>query len=90
MLKRVGQLRALLLEMESSLGLTELSPSERDVLYAISAICDVDPSGAKSEAIRAHPLVVAIPPASFHRALRALIDQGYVQPAEHRRAGLYI
>lgn len=89
-LKNLGQLRALMLEMEASLGLLSLSQGEKDVLYAISSLSEGEGGQVRSEAIRSHPLVVDMPPASFHRALRALVDRGLVRLAPERRAGVYV
>lgn len=89
-LKTLGQLRALLVQMETSLGLLDLSQNEKDVFYAISSIGDPMAVAVRSEAIRQHPLVINMPPASFHRALRGLIDRGLIGHAPQTRAGQYI
>lgn len=89
-LKNLGQLRALMLEMETSLGLVELSQGERDVLYAVSQIVGTSELQVRSEAIRSHPLVAGMPPASFHRALRGLLDRGMLRLAPERKSGAYI
>lgn len=89
-IKSVSQLRALLLEMETALGLVELSPNERDVLYAINEVSAGLPKAAKSDAIRSHPLAAAIPQATYHRALKSLVQRGLVQHAPDTKAGAYV
>ena len=89
-LKNVAQLRTLLFEMETSLGLTSLSPNERDVLYAINEVGTGLPRMARSDAIRSHPLAAAIPQATYHRALKNLLDQGLISHAPESKAGLYV
>ncbi|MBI1219176.1 MAG: hypothetical protein GC186_11565 [Rhodobacteraceae bacterium] len=89
-IRSLAQLRALLLDMESELGLIDLTPVEKDVFYAISEVTIGEPPVARSEAIRSHPLTVTIPQATFHRAIRSLVDRGYIQHAPDSRAGLYI
>jgi hypothetical protein len=90
LIKNVAQLRSLLLEMETSLGLLELSQNERDVLYALQALSGESTSGVRSEAIRSHPLAASIPQASYHRALRGLLDRRLIDHAPHTRSGIYI
>lgn len=89
-LKNVAQLRTLLFEMETSLGLADLSPNERDVLYAINEVGVGQPRMARSDAIRSHPLAAAIPQATYHRALKNLLEQGYICHAPESKAGLYV
>lgn len=89
-IKSVAQLRALLFDMEKSLGLVDLSPNERDVLYAINEVSSGSPKKARSEAIRSHPLAAAIPQATYHRALKSLVQRGFVAHAPDTRAGHYV
>ncbi|MEY4982183.1 MAG: hypothetical protein RIR62_449 [Pseudomonadota bacterium] len=89
-IKSVAQLRALLLEMETAMGLTDLSPNERDVLYAINEVGTGSPRAARSDAIRAHPLAAAIPQATYHRALKSLVHRGLVAHAPETKAGHYV
>lgn len=76
--------------MEKSLGLVELSPNERDVLYAINEVSSGTPKAARSEAIRNHPLASAIPQATYHRALKSLVQRGLIAHAPETRAGHYV
>ena len=89
-IKSVAQLRALLFEMESALGLVDLSPNERDILYAINEVCTGYPRAARSDAIRNHPLAAGIPQATYHRALKSLVLRGLIAHAPDTRAGHYI
>lgn len=88
--KSVAQLRALLFEMEKSLGLAELSQNEKDVLYAINQLAKSDANLVKSDQIRSHPLVSEFPSASFHRALKSLLKRGLVSHAPETKARSYI
>lgn len=76
--------------METNLGLASLSPNERDVLYAINEVSAGTPRAARSEAIRSHPLAAAIPQATYHRALKSLVQRGLVAHAPETKAGLYV
>lgn len=89
-IKSLAQLRALLFEMETTLGLVELSQNERDVLYAIREVVSGSTRAARSDAIRNHPLAAAIPQATYHRALKSLVQRGLVGHAPDTRAGQYV
>lgn len=89
-IKSVAQLRALLFEMETTLGLVDLSPNERDVLYAINEVSTGSPKAARSDAIRSHPLAACIPQATYHRALKSLVQRGMIAHAPDTRAGHYV
>lgn len=89
-IKSLAQLRGLLFEMEKAIGLVDLSQNERDVLYAINEVSNGTPRGARSDAIRSHPLAAAIPQATYHRALKSLVQRGLVAHAPDTRAGHYI
>jgi hypothetical protein len=89
-IKSVAQLRALLFEMETTLGLVDLSPNERDVLYAINEVSTGSPKAARSDAIRSHPLAACSPQATYHRALKSLVQRGMIAHAPDTRAGHYV
>lgn len=89
-IKSLAQLRALLFEMEKTLGLVDLSQNERDVLYAINEVSAGASRAARSDAIRNHPLAAAIPQATYHRALKSLVERGLIAHAPDTRAGLYV
>lgn len=89
-IKSLAQLRALLFEMETALGLVDLSQNERDVLYAIKEVANGPSRTARSEAIRNHPLAAAIPQATYHRALKSLVQRGLIGHAPDTRAGQYV
>lgn len=76
--------------MEEALGLRDLSVNERDVYYAIYEASTGSPRSARSEAIRAHPLAAQIPQATYHRALKSLVDLGLVAHAPDTKAGQYV
>lgn len=89
-IKSLAQLRSLLFEMEKTVGLVDLSQNERDVLYAINEVSQGTPRAARSDAIRNHPLAAAIPQATYHRALKSLVQRGLVAHAPETRAGHYV
>ncbi len=83
------EVRQLLRAMEVEVGLEVLSNKERDVLYAVRRLTEGRAS-ARSEAIRAHPLVATMTHPTYHRALRSLVEKGYLDHAPETLAGAYI
>jgi len=89
LLDYVVEVRRILQTMEAESGLDQISEKERDVLYAISRLSQID-SSVRSEAIRAHPLVAAMTHPTYHRALRALVEKGLITHKPNTKAGTYI
>ena len=87
----VARLRELIAGMERDLGLTELSPAQLDVLYAVRLVCDATPDAvAETANIRRHPILQSMSQPTFHRALRILLNQGYVAPNTNGRTKRYV
>lgn len=85
----VAQLRELLLGLEHDLGIGELSRNELDVLYALKLLGESEEAVVRSDAIRRHNLCSAIATPTFHRALRALVEKGFVDHAPLTKARAY-
>ena len=68
-------LRALLRSMERDLGLEDLSAVELDVFLAAQSVASEDDALLTSAQLRNHELVEDIPPATFHRALKSLVQR---------------
>ena len=85
----VAQLRELLLGLEHDLGIADLSRNELDVLYAVKLLGETDESIVRSDAIRRHTLCSAIATPTFHRALRSLVEKGFVEHAPMTKARAY-
>ena len=77
-------------DMERSAGLSDLSPIERDVLYAVSELDAGSGEVVRSETIHAHDLVRGVPVATFHRAVRELVQRNFLQMAPGRKRGAYV
>ncbi len=83
-------LRTLSRTIEQDLGLSDLSAAELDILLAAQSL-NTNPSDVlTSSDIRHHRLVQSFAPATFHRALRALIERGYLKKAEGAKAKSYV
>ena len=86
----ISAMRGLLLEMESSAGLTVLPPAERDVLCAAHAVTAGADGALSSEAIRQNPIARHLSPPTYQRALRSLVRKGYLRRAPGRKRGAYM
>ncbi len=86
----ICNLRSLLRTMERDLGLDHLSTPELDVFLAAQSICEDETSIVTSSQLRNHQLVSVFPPATYHRALRALVERGYLRKADGAKAKSYM
>ena len=89
-LRAIFELRDMLRQMERDIGLEDLSRAEKDVFQAAHKLTDEPGHLVRSEQIRQHPLTCDITQATFHRALRSLLDLGFLERPEGARAKHYI
>ena len=88
-LKKLAQLKAVILGMEKDFGLADLTEQERRILSAMSEIGSSDDSLVSSKALRNSLYCADLSAPTYHRALKALLDKQYLKPAEGRKTGLY-
>lgn len=88
-LSHVAMLRVLALSMETDLGLDRLSGDERNLIYAMSALTADGQETLRSDEMKRHPLCRRLSHPTFYRALRALLDKGYVSRSGPRKTGTY-
>lgn len=88
-ISKLAELRKLLLGMERSLGLQELSMAERDIYYAATDIAETH-DRVQTTGLMEHTLVVDISRPTFFRALKSLVEKGYLSHCSQRARGLYI
>ncbi len=87
-ISKLTELRKLLLGMERSLGLQELSHTERDIYYAASDIAKTEKQ-IRTTGLMEHALVAEVSRPTFFRALKSLVEKGYLAPSQGRSRGLY-
>ncbi len=78
-----------MISMEKSLGLDQLSPIERDVYCAaneLAATCDQ----VKTTSLIAHDLMADVSRPTFFRALKSLVDKGYLSSRTNAPRGSYM
>lgn len=86
----LGNLRSLLRSMERDLGLDDLSPVELDVFLAAQNVASEEDALLTTTKLRSHELVRDFPPATYHRALKSLVQRGYLKKAKGAKAKTYI
>lgn len=84
-----AELRKLLISMEEDLGLRSLSRIERDLYHACRDVGAQDGSFASSD-IKGHRLLAGVPPATFHRALKRLLEAGFIDRADQSAVKNYV
>jgi hypothetical protein len=84
-----AELRKLLIVMEEDMGLDRLTRVERDMYHACTAIRATDGRFASHD-LRTHPLMTGVAPATYHRALKRLIEVGFVRRADHSVVKNYV
>ena len=88
-ISKLTELRKLMLNMEHSLGLQLLSTAERDVYYAASEISEAH-MGVETATLMSHVLVANVSRPTFFRALKALVEKGYIAHDYSSNRGLYL
>ncbi|MEM9635884.1 MAG: hypothetical protein AAGA50_31490 [Pseudomonadota bacterium] len=85
----LAQLRILLESMEQDLGLSKLSPNERDLLYAAQSLSNDSNEFIRSDDLRNHPLLKSMTQPTYYRSLKRLLELGFIEPPSGKKTGLY-
>ena len=85
---KVAALQTLLLGMERDLGLDDLSAAQRKILYATQLIQE-EKTGAPLSEMITHPLLSDLSRATFYRALKSLVEDGYLRHCSAGSASHY-
>ncbi|MEP3631924.1 MAG: hypothetical protein ABJQ23_04655 [Shimia thalassica] len=88
-LEAIFQLQSVLRQMESDLGLDGLSANEKSILLAVHNLAETNGPIVESFQMRRHILLEKVAQASFHRALRSLVDKGYLKKAGETKTKAY-
>lgn len=84
------QLHTMLREMEKDVGLDDLTSAEKSVFFAAHSITNNIGEAITSDQIRHHALVADLAQATYHRALRSLLELGLLEKAKGRKARHYV
>lgn len=88
-ISKLAELRKLLLGMERALGLEELSSVERDIYYAANELAQ-QTQGVRTTGLLAHALMKDVSRPTFFRALKSLVNKGYLSQSATSRRGVYV
>jgi hypothetical protein len=86
---KVAQLKQLLFGMEKDLGIQNLSETQQNILYAASLLA-VDDNPVETEDIRNHQLLGTVARSTFFKALRELVDFGYLRHTSGAQRSQYL
>lgn len=88
-LNSIFELRQILRTLERDVGLDTLNKTEKDVITVANKLTETPGDIILSEHIRDHVLMEATPHASFHRAVRRLLELGMLKHAEGTKTKQY-
>lgn len=86
---KVAQLKQLLFGLEKDLGIQELSAVQQNILYAASLVSDSD-HPIETDDIRNHQLLDTVARSTFFKALKSLVDEGYLRHVEGAQRSQYL
>ena len=86
---KLALLRSMLWQMEVEVGLEQLSQPQKDVYYAACLVADYERQ-VYSDTVRHHPMLAPMTRPTFYRALKDLVDKGFLTAASQRRDGRYL
>jgi hypothetical protein len=89
-LSALFSIRCLLREMERDVGLQELSATEMDVFLAANAVAGDQGDAVTSDQIRNHDLASSLAQATYHRALKSLVNLGLLEKAKGYKSRVYV
>ena len=85
---RIAALCSMLWQMEVEIGLEPLSQHQKDVYYAACLVADED-EVVQSDEVRRHPMLALMARPTFYRALKDLVERGFLSSASQRKDGKY-
>lgn len=88
-ISKLAELRRLMQSMERTLGLEDLSPVERDIYYAAGEISAAGIE-VRTFGLIEHTLLQSVSRPTFFRALKSLVNKGYLSQSETANRGRYI
>ncbi|NIZ62860.1 hypothetical protein DL239_17970 [Sedimentitalea sp. CY04] len=88
-ISKLTELRKLMLDMERSVGLQDLSSAERDIYYAATELSEAH-GGVTTSYLLKHVLVADVSRPTFFRALKSLVSRGYLIQAQETGRGQYL
>lgn len=88
-ISKLTELRKLLMGMERSMGLEDLSTVERDIYCAATDLASHN-HGVRTTGLLSHTLMENVSRPTFFRALKSLVNKGYLSQSSTSRRGVYM
>lgn len=85
---KIAALRSMLWHMEVEVGLETLTQPQKDVYYAACLVADEDEI-FQSDSVKRHPMLAPMARPTFYRALKDLVDKGFLAATSSRKDGRY-
>jgi hypothetical protein len=88
-LASIAHLKELLLGMERDLGIDDLGSIQKDILYAATILSETNGTTVETDEIRKHALLAGVPRSSFFRAMKDVVDAGYLVHSNEKKRSTY-
>lgn len=85
---KIAELKQLLLGMERDLGVDSLGAVQKNIVYAATLLAQAD-KPFKTDEIRKHELLAGVSRSSFFRALKDVVEAGYLSHVEGKQRSSY-
>ena len=85
---KIAQLRQLLLGMERDLGVDSLGAVQKNIVYAATLLSQAAKS-VETDEIRKHELLDGVSRSTFFRALKDVVEAGYLSHVEGKKRASY-
>lgn len=85
----VAQLKRLLLGLERDLGIDDLSAVQQNILYAATLLSSGH-GPIETDSIRNHELLKAVARSTFFKAIKELVDAGYLRHGDGAQRSRYL
>lgn len=88
-IKKLALLKQLLFGLEKDLGIQRLGVVKQNILYAATLVSS-DDTPIETDSIRKHELLTEVARSTFFKAIKELIDDGYLRHVEGTQRSYYV
>ena len=88
-INKLAQLKKLLLGLEKDLGIQDLGAVKQNILYAASLVSSGE-TPIETDSIRKHELLTEVARSTFFKAIKELVDAGYLRHVEGAQRSHYV
>ena len=85
----IAHLKELLLGMERDLGIDDLGSIQKNIVYAATILSETNGTTVETDEIRKHALLAGVPRSSFFRAMKDVVDAGYLVHSTEKKRSTY-